>query len=185
MMTRSPRLCIHWSPPNGTASSGSAFGPQLPHGPISSPVLAGPTRNVTGEALPTSLAEAVTQLSFLEFLQRCNLLIAFLQPPQLPVPSSLLDAAVQTTSPCDASQDASTQTSDQHVSSFLLTWQCRRLSTVSTPHFWMLLCRRSHTVLFLWTFLCRWVLAQLPRFLLTCLFRLLNAVLCYTIFPHN
>ena len=29
----------------------------------------------------------------------------------------------------------------------LLTWQCRRLSTVSTPHLWMLLCRRSHTVL--------------------------------------
>ena len=71
---------------NGTTSSGSAFGPQLPHGPISSPVLAGPTRNVTGEAVPTSLAEAVTQLSFLEFLQRCNLLIAPLQPPQLPAP---------------------------------------------------------------------------------------------------
>ena len=32
---------------NGTTSSGSAFGPQLPHSPISSPVLAGPTRNVT------------------------------------------------------------------------------------------------------------------------------------------
>ena len=102
---------------NGTTSSGSAFGPQLPHGPISSPVVAGPTRNVTGEAMPTSLAEAVSQLSFLEFLQRCNLLIAPLQPPQLPVPISLLDAAVQTTPPCDASQDASTQTSDQPVSS--------------------------------------------------------------------
>ena len=102
---------------NGTTSSGSAFGQQLPHGPISSPVLAGPTRNVTGEAMPTSLAEAVTQLSFLDFLQRCNLLIAPLQPPQLPVSISHLDAAVQTTSPCDASQDASMQTSDQPVSS--------------------------------------------------------------------
>ena len=101
---------------NGTTSSSSAFGPQLPHGPISSPVLAGSTRNVTGEAMPTSLAEAVTQLSFLEFLQRCNLLIAPFQPLQLPVPISLLDAAVQTTSPCDASQDVSTQTSDQPVS---------------------------------------------------------------------
>ena len=49
----------------------------------------------------------------------------------------------------------------------------------------MLPCRRSHTVLFLKTFLRRWVLAQLPRFLLTCLFRLLHAVLCYTILPHN
>ena len=102
---------------NGTTSSGSAFGPQLPHGSVSSPVLAGPTRNVTGEAMPTSLAEAVTQLLFLQFLQRCNLLIAPLQPPQLPVYISLLDAAVQTTPPCDASQVASTQTSDQPVSS--------------------------------------------------------------------
>ena len=68
---------------------------------------------------------------------------------------------------------------------YLLTWQCRRLSTVFTPHLWTLPCRRSHTVLFLRTFLRRWVLAQLPRFLLTCLFRLLHAVLCYTILPHN
>ena len=35
---------------NGTTSSGSAFGPQLPHGPIRSLFLRGPTRNVTGEA---------------------------------------------------------------------------------------------------------------------------------------
>ena len=68
---------------------------------------------------------------------------------------------------------------------YLLTWQCRRLSTVFTPHLWTLPCRRSHTVLFLRTFLRRWVLAQLPRFLLTCLFRLLYAVLYYTILPHN
>ena len=59
---------------NGTASSGSVSSPQLPHSFISSQVPAGPTRNVTGEVMPTSLAEAVTQLSFLEFLQRCNLL---------------------------------------------------------------------------------------------------------------
>ena len=68
---------------------------------------------------------------------------------------------------------------------YLLTWQCRRLSTVSTPHLWMLRCRRSHTVLFLRTFPRRWVLAQLLRFLLTCLFRLLHAVLCYTTPPQN
>ena len=67
---------------------------------------------------------------------------------------------------------------------YLLTWQYRRLSTVSTPHLWTLPCRRSHTVLFLRTFLRRWVLAQLPRFLLTYLFRLLYAVLCYTMFPQ-
>ena len=51
------------------------------------------------------------------FLQRCSLVIALPQPSQLPVPNSLLDAAVQTTPPCDASQDVSTQTSDQQVSS--------------------------------------------------------------------
>ena len=67
--------------------------------------------------MPTSLAEAVTQLSFLEILQRCILLIAPLQPPQLPVSISPLDAAVQTTPPSDASQDVSTQTSEQPVSS--------------------------------------------------------------------
>ena len=102
---------------NGTASSGSLSSPQLPHSLLSSQVPSGSTRNVTGEVMPTSLAEAVTQLSFLEFLQRCNLLIAPSQPPQLPVPISLLDAAVQTTPPSDPSQDVSTQTSDQPVSS--------------------------------------------------------------------
>ena len=120
LMTRSPRLWIHWSPPrriNDTTPSCSALGPQLLHGHIGSPVLAGPTRNVTGEAMPTSLAEALTQLSFLEFVQRCNLLIAPLQPTQPLVPISSLDVAVQTTSPCEVSQGASTQTSDQSVSS--------------------------------------------------------------------
>ena len=105
---------------NDTTPSCSALGPQLLHGHIGSPVLAGPTRNVTGEAMPTSLAEALTQLSFLEFVQRCNLLIAPSQPTQLPVPISLLDVAVQTASPCEISQDASTQTSDQPVSSLSL-----------------------------------------------------------------
>ena len=70
---------------NGTASSGSVSSPQLPHSAISSQVPAGPTRNVTGDVMPTSLAEAATQLSFLEFLQRCNLFIA---PPPRPQPSA-------------------------------------------------------------------------------------------------
>ena len=109
MMTRSPRLCIHWSPhkrltslrPQALRSVHSYYTATSAHVP------AGPTCNV----------EALTQLSFLEFLQRCNLLIAPHQPPQLSVPISPLDVAVQTTSPCDASQDTSTQTSDQLVSS--------------------------------------------------------------------
>ena len=70
--------------------------------------------------MPTSLAEALTQLSFLELVQRCNLLIAPSQPTQLPAPISFLDVAVQTAAPCEVSQDASTQTSDQPVSSLSL-----------------------------------------------------------------
>ena len=92
---------------NGAGSSGFVFSPLLRRSAISSQVPACPTRNVTGEVMPTSLAEATTQLSFLEFLQRCGIPIAPHQPPQLPVPISLLDAAVQTTPPCDASQDVS------------------------------------------------------------------------------
>ena len=59
------------------------------------------------------LAEAITQLSFLEFLQRCGVSIAPPQPSQLPVSISLQDATVQTTPPCDVSQEVSTQTSVQ------------------------------------------------------------------------
>ena len=68
---------------------------------------------------------------------------------------------------------------------YFLTWQCRRLPTVSTPHLWMLPCRRPHPVPCLSTFLRRRVLAQLPRFLLVCLCRLLYAVRCYMMLPHN
>ena len=68
---------------------------------------------------------------------------------------------------------------------YLLTWQCRRFSTVSVPHPWTLPCRRSHTVLFPRTFLRRWVLAQLPRFLLTRRCRLLHIVWCNMTLPHN
>ena len=163
----------------------SALGSQLLHGHIGSPVLAGPTRNVTGEAMPTSLAEALTQLSFLEFVQRCNLLIAPSQPTQLPAPISFLDAALQTAAPCEVSQDASTQTSDQPVSSLSLDVAVQTIfhsvrsssmdSAVQTiPH--STLPRTS---------LRRWVLAQLPRFLLIRQCRLLYAVWCNMMLPHN
>ena len=105
---------------NDTTLSCSALGSQSLHGHIGSPVLAGPTRNVTGEAMPSLLDDALTQLSFLEFVQRCNLLIAPSQPSQLPASISSLDVAVQTAAPCVISQDASTQTSDQPVSSLSL-----------------------------------------------------------------
>ena len=123
MMTRSPRLCIHWSRPSRLTTL-RPHARRLAHSYYTATsahlFLRAPTRNVTGEAMPTSLAEALTQLSFLEFVQRCNLLIAPSQPTQLPVPISLLDVAVQTASPCEISQDASTQTSDQPVSSLSL-----------------------------------------------------------------
>ena len=100
---------------NGAASSGFVSSPLLPCSTISSKVPVCPNRNVSGDVMP--LAEAITQLSFLEFKQRFGIPIAPPQPSQLPVPIPLLDAAVQTTPPCDASQDVSTQTSDQQVSS--------------------------------------------------------------------
>ena len=59
---------------NGAASSGFVSSPLLPRSAISSQVPAGPTRNGTGDVMP--LAEAITQLSFLEFFQRCGISIA-------------------------------------------------------------------------------------------------------------
>ena len=55
---------------NDATSSGFVSSPLLPRSAISSQVPAYPTRNVTGDVMP--LAEAITQLSFLEFLQRCG-----------------------------------------------------------------------------------------------------------------
>ena len=84
----------HTQQANGAASSGSVSSPPLPCSTISSQVPVCPIRNVTGDVMP--LAQAITQLSFLEFLQHCGIPLAPLQPSQLPVPISLLDAAVQT-----------------------------------------------------------------------------------------
>ena len=84
-LVRAPRrLCSYWPPhrsPTAQRSPGSASSPQLPHSAISSQVPAGPT---SGDVMSISLAVAATQLSFFEFLQRCNLLIA---PPPRPQPS--------------------------------------------------------------------------------------------------
>ena len=91
----------------------SAIGPQLLHRNTGSPALAGPTRNVTGEAMPTSFDVALTQLSFMELVQRCDVLATPSQSTQLSVAISLADAAVQTAAPCGVSHDSSTQTSDQ------------------------------------------------------------------------
>ena len=126
------------------------------------------------------LAEAITQLSFLEFLQRCGVSIAPLHPSRPTVPMLCRRLHLVTSlRMCPRRRLIS------RSPRYLLTLQCRRFSTVSVPHPWMLPCRRSHTVLCLRTFLHRWVLAQLPRFLLMCLFRLPCAVWCYTMLPHN
>ena len=98
----------------------AAIGPQLLHHNTGSPALAGPTRYVTGETMPTSFDVALTQLSFLEFVQRCNVLTAPSQSTQLPASVSLVDVAVQTAAPCEVSLDSSTQTSDQPGSSLSL-----------------------------------------------------------------
>ena len=87
------------------------FPAHLSRSTSSSQVTADPTRNGTGDVIP--LAEAITQLSFLEFLQRFGVSIASPQPSRPPLPISLQDATVQTTPSCDVSQEVSTQTSDQ------------------------------------------------------------------------
>ena len=105
----------HTQQAHGAASSGSVSSPLLPCSTIRSQVPVCPIRNVTGDVMP--LAQEITQLSFLEFLQHCGVSIAPPQPSQQPVPVSLLDAAVQTNPPGDVFQDVSTQTSDQQGSS--------------------------------------------------------------------
>ena len=170
---------------NDTTPSCSALGSQLLHGHIGSPVLAGPTRNVTGEAMPTSLAEALTQLSFLEFVQRCNLLIAPSQPTQLPVPFHSWTSLCRPPHHVKSLRMLPPRRRTSLSPRYLLTWQCRRFSTVSVPHPWTLPCRRSHTVLFPRTFLRSLVLAQLPRFQLIRQCRLLCAVWCNMMLPHN
>ena len=96
---------------NAPASSGVISSSLLSRSAFSSQDTADPTRNGTGGVMP--LAEAITQLSFLELLQRCGVSIAPPQSSQPAVSISLLDAAVQTTTSCNVSQDVSTQTSDQ------------------------------------------------------------------------
>ena len=95
---------------NAPTSSGVTSSSLLSCSAVSSQATVAPTRNGTGGVIP--LAEAITQISFLEFLQRFGVSIAPPQPPQSPVSNSLLEAAVQTTTPCNVSQDVSTQTSD-------------------------------------------------------------------------
>ena len=93
------------------ASSGVISSSLLSCSAFSSQVTVDPTRYGTGGDMP--LAEAITQLSFLEFLQRCGASIALPQPSRPSASISLRDVTVQTTPPCDVSHQVSTQTSVQ------------------------------------------------------------------------
>ena len=92
---------------------------------------------------------------------------------------------MQTASPCEVSQDSSTQTSDQPVSLISLDVAVQTSSHGIHTSSLDAAVQTIPPVPCLSTFLHRWVLAQLPRFLLMCLFRLPYAVRCYTMLPHN
>ena len=99
--------------------------------------------------MPTSFDVALTQLSFLEFVQRCNVLATPSQSTQLPSLSI-------TCRRCCADRRANVKflrtlpprRRTSLVPRYLLTWLSRRLPAVRAPHSWMPLCKRHHTVLF-------------------------------------
>ena len=174
----------HTQQANDAASSGSVSSPPLPCSTISPQVPVCPSRNVTGEVMP--LAQAITQLSFLEFLQHCGVPLAPPQPSQLPVPISFVDAAVQTNQPGDVFQDVSTQTSDQQSSS--LSFDVAVQTSSHGIHILSLdaaVQTTSPSTLFQHVSTQMGSRALLPRSLLMCLFRLLYAVMCHTMLPHN
>ena len=110
--------------------------PPLPCSTISSQVPVCPTRNVTGNVMP--LAQAITQLSFLEFLQRCG--VPMLRSSRLSYQSPshswmlLYRRLHLVTSFRMCPRRLLINRSPRYVS----MWQCRRLPTVSTSHLWML-----------------------------------------------
>ena len=106
-----PGSLLHASLTLACCSSGVISSSLLSCSAFSSQVTVDPTRYGTGGDLP--LAEAITQLSFLEFLQRCGASIALPQPSRPSASISLRDVTVQTTPPCDVSHQVSTQTSVQ------------------------------------------------------------------------
>ena len=169
MMTRSPRLCFHWSPPRRltalrpqalrsahsyrTATSAHLFlraplaSSQAKQCQLCSLKRSRSSHSLSSYSaaesrllLPSRLSYQCPSHSWMLLCRRLHLVAPLRMCPR----RRLINMSPR----------------------YLLTWQCRRLSTVSTPHLWMLPCRRSHTVLFLWTFLRRWVLS--PSFLVFC-----------------
>ena len=112
---------------NALASSGVTSSSLLSRSAFSSQVTEAPTRNGTGGVIP--LAEAITHISLLEFLQRCGVSIAPHQPSQPPVSNSLLEAAVQTTTPCKSPRMCLRRRLINRTR-FRVMWPSRRLSMV-------------------------------------------------------
>ena len=134
--------------------------------------------------MPTSFDVALTQLSFMELVQRCNVLATTSQPTQLSV-------SISQTLLCRPPHHVEflmtlpPRRRTSLVPRYPLTLLPRRLPAVQVPHSWMLPCRRHHTVLCPGTFLRSLALAQCPRFQLMRHCRLLPIVLCYLTQPHN
>ena len=153
------------------ASSGVISSSLLSCSAFSSQVTVDPTRYGTGDDMP--LAEAITQLSFLEFLQRYHQF-----PSHFGMPLCRRLHLVTSLTRCPRRRLV-------NRTRFRVMWQFRRLSMVPIPYPWMLLRRRPHPVPCLSMSLRRWVLAQLPRFLLIRLCRLLYAVWCNMMLSDN
>ena len=135
----------------------SAISPQLLHRNTGSPALAGPTRNVTVEAMPTSFDVALTQLSFMELVQRCNILAT---TSQLLLNITLCLSQTLLCRPPRHVEFLMTlplrrRTSLVHCYPLMLL--SRRLPAVRVPYSWMLRCRRHHTVLFPRRFYAVWL----------------------------
>ena len=90
-LVRAPRLlCRHWPPHRSPMVQRlHVLCPAHSYHTVPSTGSGGPTRNVTGDVMSTSLAEAATQLSFLEFFERC-ILPGALPPRPQPSPTLLL-----------------------------------------------------------------------------------------------
>ena len=86
----------------GAASPSSVSCPQVTLNATHPQVQMDPTRTITNDLLSATLAEAATQLSFAAVVDASP-------PPQLPVPTPPLDAAMQTIPHIAVSQDVSTQ----------------------------------------------------------------------------
>ena len=127
------------------------------HAVHSSQVPVCPIRNDTGDVMP--LAQAITQLSFLEFLQHCGVPLAPPQPSQWYqfLSHSWMLLCRQTHLVTSFRMCPRRRLINR--TRFRVMWQCRRLPTVSISYPWMLPRRRPHPVLCLSMSLRRWALA--------------------------